>query len=430
MRIIIHRGTEEIGGSCIELVAERSRILIDPGVPFPDDKEGHFDPKALEGRSLEELKGLKLLPDIKGLYKGEAKEVDAIFLSHSYLGHYGLLKYLSPDIPVYMSKGAGQLIKISDIFTPDKAGPINAKILSKNKRVSVGAFSVTPYIVDHPAFDARAFLIEAGNKRLFYSGDSRGHGRKSALFNDMANKPPADIDCLLIGGSMLGRDHQLYETEEAVQAKITKILKKAANISFLFASYQNTDRSVSAYKACLRTNSILIIDIYTAFILDNLRKVSTHIAQFDLKNIRIRFLKQDADVLADAGYRNLLFAYNRRKIDIFEINRKKKDILMLTGDNSDLPGIFKDIDGLEGAKIIYSMWEGHQTDKFKQYCARKGLDIEQVHTSGYAAVEDLKAFASAISPKTLIPINVSEGRERPEIFENEKILKAGELYEV
>jgi len=34
MKIIIHRGTHEIGGSCVEIQSKKSRILMDIGMPL------------------------------------------------------------------------------------------------------------------------------------------------------------------------------------------------------------------------------------------------------------------------------------------------------------------------------------------------------------------------------------------------------------
>jgi len=45
-------------------------------------------------------------------------------------------------------------------------------------------------------------------------------------------------------------------------------------------------------------------------------------------------------------------------------------------------------------------------------------------------IEDLKAVATALNPKTLIPIHTFEGKQYPEIFKNVRILKDGELFEV
>ncbi|MCK9554397.1 MBL fold metallo-hydrolase [bacterium] len=430
MKLTIQRGTQEIGGSCVELSTANSKILIDFGMPLVDKGKDPFDAKILDGKSIEELKSLKILPDIKGLYKNEEKEIDAILISHSHLDHYGLLNYVHPEIPVYLSEGAQRLIEASDVFIPHKIGAINFRIIKKNKKTTIGDFSVTAYLVDHSAFDTLAFLIEAEGKRLFYSGDFRGHGRKSSLFKNIIENPPKDIDYLLMEGSMLGRGNQAYKDENEIERKIEETLKENKNITFLFASSQNIDRLVSAYRACLKTNTTFVVDIYTAFVLDKLRKSSKHIPQFDWKNIRIKFIKYHADCLVNAGYRDLLYVYNKQKIDIFEINRNKNKILMLSRDNSIFPLIVKNIDGIQGAKIIYSMWEGCLTDEFKQYCAQKELTIEQVHTSGHATLEDLQTFANALNPHTLIPIHTFKAQKYPHLFENVKILKDGEVLDL
>jgi len=54
MRILIHRGAEEIGGNCIQLEANGKSLLLDLGAP-------------LSGR----LNGLEALPKIKGLRTGD-----------------------------------------------------------------------------------------------------------------------------------------------------------------------------------------------------------------------------------------------------------------------------------------------------------------------------------------------------------------------
>ncbi len=428
MQLIIHRGTQEIGGSCVELSTEKSRILIDFGIPLVNDKKEPFDSRMLVGKSLDDLKKLKILPDIKGLYKGEEESIDAILISHSHLDHYGFLKYVHPDIPIYMSEGAKILMDISGIFTPYKIGSIKAEAINKRKKLVIGDFTITSYQVDHSAFDALAYLIEANGKRIFYSGDFRGHGRKRILFKKMISNPPSDIDCLLMEGSSIGRDKPEYKTEYDVQRKIEEILRASKNITFLFTSSQNIDRIVSAYKACLKTGHIFVIDIYTAYILDKLRKISKGIPQFNWRRMRIKFWKNQADVLAKNVSTKLLYFYNTRKIDIFEINRKENKILMLARDNSIFPGIIKHIKEVKSTKIIYSMWDGYLKDKFKDYCAKKELVIEQVHTGGHATVVDLKTFAAALNPKVLIPIHSFESKKYPQLFENTTILEDGKVF--
>ena len=430
MKLTIHRGTKEIGGSCVELQTDKSRILIDFGMPLVASDGERFDSKSIEGKTREELVQLNILPEVKGLYKGEEKVVDGVLISHAHLDHYGFLEYVHPDIPVYMSQGAKELIDITNIFITKNPENIKSSIIKHLKSFQVGDFKVTPYLVDHSAFDALAFLVEAEGKRIFYSGDFRGHGRKSVLLDRMVKEPPQNIDCLLMEGSMLGRGDKICDDEEGVQDKIEEILKTSGTITFLFSSSQNIDRLVSAYKACLKTGSIFVIDLYTAFILDRLKDISSKLPQFNWKNVRVKFTKYHADRLADSGHKELLYKYNSGKIEMDEINEKKSQILMLTRDNSIFPIILKNIDSPEGAKIIYSMWEGYLTDKFRRYCDEKSLIIEQVHTSGHATVEDLKTFAKAMQPKTLIPIHTFDASRYPELFDNVRILDDNEVFVV
>jgi len=397
-------------------------------MPLVDARKEPFDSKTLVGKFVDSLKKSKILPDIKGLYNTEEISIDAILISHSHMDHYGLLSYVHNDIPVYMSQGAQELIEVSSIFTPNKIGKINSRIINPKKTFNIGDIKITPYLVDHSAFDALAFLIEADGKRIFYSGDFRAHGRKSILFKRIIKNPPKDIDCLLMEGSMLGRENRKYKDEISVQQGMEDTLKAADNVTFLFVSSQNIDRLVSAYKACLKTNSTFVIDIYTAYILDTLRKVSEHIPQFNWRNIRVKFYKNQADALVEKVSTKLLYHYNTKKIELSEINKNKSKFLMLARDNSIFPRILNGIENSEGAKIIYSMWNGYLTDEFKEYCAKKGLSIEDVHTSGHATVEDLQAFAKALKPRYLVPIHTFEAQRYPGLFKNVKLLKDGEVF--
>lgn len=423
MNLIIHRGTHEIGGSCVELKAGNNRILIDFGIPLVTRDHKPFDANLLKGKTIQDLKAQGILPDIKGLYKDEKKEIDGILISHSHLDHYGFLQYVNPEIPIYLSQGAGILIDVSNIFVPTKVGKLNTNVISNKKRFKIGDFTVQPFLVDHSAFDALAFLVEAEGKSLFYSGDFRAHGRKAKLFKQIIERPPQNIDCLLMEGSALGREDAQYKAEGDVEKRLEEILRERKNITFLFASSQNIDRIVSAYRACLKTDSIFVIDIYTAFILDKLKKVSARIPQFNWKNVRVKFLNTHAKALERAGHIDLLYFYNKRKIEMPEINRDKNRVLMLARDNSVFPLLLNKIKGVADAKIAYSMWDGHLSEGFRVFCKSKGLTIEYVHTSGHAKLEDLKTFASAINPRMLIPIHTFEPNSYPNIFRNVKVLK-------
>ena len=431
MKLIIHRGTHEIGGSCVELSSGKTRILLDFGMPLVDgDRDTRFDEKAMEGKTVKELRQAGILPEIKGLYEGEEKGIDGIFISHSHLDHYGFLRYINPGIPVYMSEGTKALLEISNIFLKKQLTGLNIRVLEAWKACRAGDFKLTPYLADHSAFDAFAYLAESKGKRVFYSGDFRGTGRKKVLFENIIKKPPKNIDCMLMEGSLAAGGRHVYGEETDVEERIVKILEEASNITFLFASGQNIDRLVSGYKACRRAGKLFVIDLYAAMVLQEAGKISKSIPQYDWENVRVFYFWSHAGSLADSGMRDFLYKVRPSKIEEFELAQKKDNILMLGRDNSELRKLMKRLKPLKGAKVIYSMWEGYLEEKFKSYCKSGGISIEKVHSSGHASRNDLVKFAQALNPRILLPIHTFEPECFPELYDSVKMLRDGEMYEV
>ena len=75
-RIIIHNGTNTIGGNCIEIQQKNTRIILDLGIPLTNEKG--------ESLSREEIKNQNP-PNIPGLYQRQTPEVKAVILSHAHL---------------------------------------------------------------------------------------------------------------------------------------------------------------------------------------------------------------------------------------------------------------------------------------------------------------------------------------------------------
>jgi ribonuclease J len=64
----------------------------------------------------DELRALGVLPAINGLYSWDEPGFDGIVISHAHPDHYGLLKYVHPEIPVHLSAGTKTLIELSQTF--------------------------------------------------------------------------------------------------------------------------------------------------------------------------------------------------------------------------------------------------------------------------------------------------------------------------
>jgi mRNA degradation ribonuclease J1/J2 len=140
--------------------------------------------------------------------------VDALLVSHPHQDHFGLMATLPPGTPVYIGKLARSLIDATQVFLGKDRYALDFHDFKAWQPFTIGDFTITPYLVDHSAADAYAFLIEAEGKRLFYSGDLRSHGRKGILFENLVKRPIRDIDLLFLEGTMLHRNNDLFPDEK------------------------------------------------------------------------------------------------------------------------------------------------------------------------------------------------------------------------
>jgi ribonuclease J len=244
----MHRGTKEIGGTCVEVEADGQRIVLDLGLPL--DASG--DDAAL-------------LPIVPGLSDADPGLL-AIVLSHGHRDHWGLIPQARPDLPVVMGDATRRIMAAAVPWVPGAYAPAQVVTMQDRVPVDLGPFRITPFLVDHSAYDAYALLVEAAGRRLFYSGDLRGHGRKAALFEKFVASPPSNIDVLLLEGTTLGRPETglRFPTEADVEVKLTAEMKATSGMMLVCASAQNIDRMVSVYRAAKRAGRTMLIDVYAA----------------------------------------------------------------------------------------------------------------------------------------------------------------------
>lgn len=444
MKLIIHRGTHQIGGTCVELETGDTRILLDFGMPLQDTSGADFNARGLDGKPLQGLIDEKVLFDIPGLYRGADPSVDAVLISHSHKDHYGFLPYINPKIPVYLSKGAYELVRALNVFLPEsKRTNIEAPIFLRHMRpIKIGGFDVEPYLVDHSGFDAMGFLISetATGKTILYTGDFRAGGWMKKRYDEFINKPPVRIDCLLMEGTMLAREGGKYPDEAAVVAGIIEVIKKSANtVILVYCSGQNIDRIVSLYKAARKAKALFVVDPYTAYMLKVTGDISKSIPQIEWDNIRVfvaNYGRGDIYInkISSSERKEMMFSLGKKKIKAFDfISLKQKALLLM---RNTMISVVEKIPQIRGATLIYSQWEGYlkkntpDAKKFWEFAKRNDLNIEHIHTGGHATVEKLQAFARAVKPKLLIPIHTNEPERYSSLFSNVKLLNDGDVLEI
>ena len=397
MRVCIHRGTKEIGGTCIEIESQGKRLVLDVGVPLDVEDPDSFPMHPVKGFASAD-------PNLLG-----------VVISHPHQDHYGLAYRLPKETLFAIGKGAAAILGAAGIFTPSGLTLQNVIHLVDRIPFILGPFTITPYLVDHSAFDAYAIHVEADGVALFYSGDLRAHGRKGKLFHKLLRLPPKHVDVLLMEGTTLGRQdsHGSYPTESELEDRFVDLFKNTKGMPLVWCSGQNIDRITTVLRACIKTGRTMILDMYTAHILratgneailgacEKHAKVFLPLGQkrqirwkerFDVSDLYKPYRIYDRQLAAAAPHSVMLF----RPTMAAEIEK---------------------LDCLAGARLIYSMWAGYLKDEkqkpFLAWLQRNGIPLDECHTSGHASVEDLVKLRRAFKHAPLVPIHT----EQPERFE-------------
>lgn len=396
MKIIIHCGAHEIGGTCIEIESQGKRIVLDIGQPLDSPNAESAD-----------------MPSVEGLQKADASLLGVV-LSHPHLDHYGLAFRAPPTTTFLMGAATERILAAAAVFTPSGGTFGHVIHLADRKPIILEPFKITPFLMDHSAYDSYAVLIEGDGRKVFYTGDLRAHGRKGKLFERLIARPPAAVDVLLMEGTTIGRQDagERYQTEEELQNDLVPIFRATKGLQLVWCSGQNIDRIVTIYKAAKKVGRQLILDMYTAHILK--ATGNKHIPQAGWPGIRVflpefqkRRIKRQHDFTLAKEYKPFrIFPENLTE-------EASKSVMLFR------PSMCRDVEDancLAGAEFIYSMWDGYLKDeKQQQFLAwldRHTIPMHTRHTSGHAPLCDLQRLRKAFGSAIAVPVHCAE----PEVF--------------
>jgi ribonuclease J len=419
MQLIIHRGAHQVGGSCIELTHMGSTILLDIGLPldsgFDDDPEDAL-PKPL----FDEIR--------QGV-----KKIDGVVISHAHMDHYGLARMLPTDIPIYCGQASAELIGITSKIRSHNSEEVAFQYYKGKDPFNIGHFTITPYLMDHSAFDSYALLVSAGGKSVFYTGDFRAHGRKAIIHQDLINNPPP-VDVLIMEGTMVGsRSDEIAITEEELEDTFVRVISETLGIVMVSTSSQNIDRLVTIFKAAQRTQRCFIVDFYTAEVLEILGKYA-RIPQASWPRIRVCYPQLLARRFEESdNLKDILAKHRKNGISWKKLKEIEHKAVMLIR-----PGFLWDIKrflNLKNASWIYSMWPGYfetskPLNKLRSYFQEKDVRIEYLHTGGHAKVQDLVRLTEALKPSTTIPIHSAHAEKYKDYFSNVTLLNDGKIFRI
>lgn len=417
LRVKIHRGTHEIGGNCVEIESAGYRVVLDLGRPLDAPHGADVPP-----------------PPIAGL-DGTDPSLLGILISHAHQDHYGLAAQVAGTVPLYVGEAASRILRVADVFGCAGLSAMPAGALSDRRPLDLGPFRITPFLVDHSAFDSYSLLVEAGGKRLFYTGDFRATGAKGRLFYRLLRKPPAPVDVLLMEGTNLragASPPATCRTERDVKMAIKDTVASARGMVLVAYSGQNIDRLCSVFGAARACRRELVVDLYTAIVAAATGNPRIPQPGFDGFRVyvphsqRRRILQTKRFDLVEKVrrcrvYERYINAHARQLVVTF----RKSVEPMLEG----LPAA-----ALEDALAVWSQWHGY-LDRDPgmptlDFCGRHGIPLVEHHTSGHAGLAELRKLAAALNPRRVVPIHTEAPAAFAQHFANVELHADGESWEV
>ena len=260
-----------------------------------------------------------------------------------------------------------------------------------------------------------AFLIEAGGKRIVYSGDLRLHGRKPGMAEVLLKAiRKAPLDLLIMEGTSLSRGQEPGLSEQDVETLLVNSLKQTPGLALAMFSPQNVDRLVSYYRAAVRSGRTLVLDPYAAFILYLIKSECKVPDPFQAKHIRIFVAESFLRSMAARRLKKLIPRMKKVEVSRAEILAAPGKFLMIFREwmyerifDRKLPA---------GSRFFYSYWPGYldTQPRLKELRARleeSGCAFDLVHASGHIYYQDIMEFIERANPRKLMPIHTTASHE-------------------
>lgn len=412
--IKFHRGTNQIGGTITEIYTEHTHIFIDFGSELSVPEEESTDKDMV-----------RMIQNAK---------CDGVLFTHYHGDHIGLMGEIPEKdiegklVRLAIGRTSRQvLINIhktlckNQNLPPDKQAE-HIKMLQllndtqrwenlcDGKAFDLGDFKITPVSVDHSAYDAFLFIIEAEGKCIVHTGDFRAHGRLGQnLFKRLAQHLKGKrVDVLLTEGTMMSRLSEKVLSEKELEKRAIEELKKPENkYAFLICSSTNMESLASFHNAALSLGRRFFVNYYVK-------------EQLELYSETAGRERRDFSFIAARAFEPI-DEYNRILGSTQMEYMKKNGFLMLVGESehyTERMEYFRQEDPEKTPLLIYSMWGGYLDEDNDAYKPELKALYDRwprhlhLHTSGHACKEDIEEMIQLVNPKeAIIPIH-TEKRER------------------
>lgn len=413
IRVTVHRGTNQIGGCVTEYECRGFHLFVDYGKQLPGYEQTNLE--------------------IEGLTKGDVSH-SALLITHYHGDHIGKVSELNSEIPVYMGKTGCEIYREFELHMAHIPGEEGKKHRLLADRVGkfrhfepgvsfeVGPFKIMPIVMDHSAFDAYAFKIEADGRKVFHTGDFRTHGFRSKTLPSVIEKYIGKVDCVVSEGTNIERSKDaVTKSEQVIKKEFTEGFKEN-KYNVVYVSSTNIDRLFALYHTACTAGRMFILDEFAKKMMD----AAANVDKLWGKSRFYHFLggQQAPKVLWKDGVIN----------DTFYQAMERHGYVLIARASDKFEKLLKKMPS-EGRKTYLSMWKGYvdnpESPAYNKNLAEAvGKDYVHIHTSGHSDVESMSKLFKMLEPNVIIPIHTNDPEKFAKTFSewNVKMLADGEVF--
>lgn len=398
MNIKVYRGTHQIGGCVTEYEYQGRHLFVDYGEELPG------------GPQTGDLQ-------VEGLTYGDISK-SALLITHYHGDHIGCIPKLPKDLPIFMGRISRDIqmelsnrLQMVDVFHRNMSERLKTvHTFEPGRPFSWGSFHIMPVTVDHSAFDAYAFKVEAGGVSAFHTGDFRTHGFRSGRLSDVIEKFVGKVDYAVCEATNISRPLAASQSEHDLQKEYQELFKENTG-NIVYSSSTNIDRLFGLYHAAKNAGRVFIIDEYQKKIMDIVTQRDSLWSKSRLYQFSEHYKPFVLSVLKGE------FWMNDRFKDLLE----KKGYVLMARSNPRFDSLIKRIPGVK--QVYLSMWDGY-VDKSKaayneQLAKSLGKGYLRMHTSGHCDMNSLREVFRLLHPKAIVPIHTEKPEDFAQLFGDE-----------